>query len=425
MPNAITRSAAPRKPMSPSQHRQMAETLNQQARKAIRQHALPRRYPIASFQVASGATLTAQNNTVNIQPAYVGLATKFIIEVNAKVTNNSTNATLTLTPLGISNILARVQFNDLQNNQRINTTGAHLALLASIRRRQVYGAPLAFVNTAGTGVENLGVTTMGAYGNNWGAPVIGTASGAATIAAGSTDTIYGIYEIPLAYSKEDLTGAIYLNVVNATASLQLQFNYVPSVAATGDPTSAIYQGTASGIIASVNATVYQEFFDQLPMWGSGANKQAILPPLDVATIYGIYDTTLTALVQNQDFPVPYANFRDFLSTIVLFDNETNGAYPTPGSDVNQFRLASANFTNIWQQDPYLSAQDVRDMLSDDLPIPVYYFDHRKRPIASTQNGNMQLILNPATVNSGASLRVWWEYFSRINTITGAASLPAN
>jgi hypothetical protein len=432
MAQHVKKGGGAQRTMSPEQHRRMAEHLNHQARMAIRRNALPRRMPIAAFQQANGAVITAQNYIANIQPQPIGLITKLIVEVNALITNG-TGATITLTPLGIANLISRIQFNDLQNNQRINTTGAHLALLSSIRRRGVFGAPLAFVTPAGNAVNNLGALTMGSYGNNWppitGSPqngIVGTKSGSQTIGISGTDTIFAMYEIPIAYSMEDLTGAIYANVNNAAMQLQLQFNVAPIVGTAADPTNAIYQGAGvSPTMSVVNVTVYQEFYDQLPEWGADGKRQPILPPLDVATIYGIYDTPLTSLIVNQPYPIPYANFRDFLSLIVQLNNETAGSYPTAGSDVSTIQLQSANFTNIWQQDPFITVKDTRDMLSDDLPIPHYYFDHRKRPIASTQQGNMQLQLTPLVVNTNANIRAMFEFFSRINTITGAASLPAN
>jgi hypothetical protein len=53
------------------------------------------------------------------------------------------------------------------------------------------------------------------------------------------------YFIPLAYSSNDLRGAVYTNVVNATQNLQITINKTPFVLAT-DPTNAVYSGNGTG-----------------------------------------------------------------------------------------------------------------------------------------------------------------------------------
>lgn len=408
-----------RRAMSPEEHAGRIKALNAHARQMIKKHALPRRFPIASLIVAGGGTITAQNNTVNIAPQNVGLLTRFIIKGSVKYTNSDDSDAATLTNLGLANVVSRFQFTDLQNNVRISTPGWHIAMMNAVRDRRVHAAVNPVIDAAG-GLDT-GVGSMGSFGNNWPNVIQGPTGG--VIDHGDNSTSYFEYELPIAYSKEDLTGVIYMNVVNATAQLQIQFNYAPGVGAAADPSAAVFQGTASVAASEINLTIYQEYFDQLPNWGEGAKRQPILPPVDVGTIYGIYDTTLTGVQQNQDFPMPFANYRDFLATYMLLNNQTGGSYPTAGSDVNYFKLSTANFTDVWKQDPYLTAKDTRDEIGTDLPVPIYYFASRKRPIATTQQGNMQLVANLSTANTGAYAWLAYEYFARINTITGAASLP--
>jgi hypothetical protein len=88
----------------------------------------------------------------------------------------------------------------------------------------------------------------------------------------------------------------------------------------------------------------------------------VLPMLDLSTVYELKSTNLTAHPAGQDYPIPYANFRDFLSTTAMFNSTGLTAGLKNGSDVNYWALQSANFTNIWKIDPLLVAQKVREIL---------------------------------------------------------------
>jgi P3 major capsid protein len=403
--------------MTAAQQQQQARQINMQARHMVLSQAIPRRQQIANISVSSAGTITSTNNVVNIVPQSVGLTRKFIVEVSATLTNTGSTNAITPTNFGMANFFQQVLFNDLQNNTRIQTSGWHLAMINSFRKKRINGTTMALSAPA----SEPKIVSMGTWGNSWGNII----SAPSTLADSSTtSSIYGIYEIPLAYSDDDLRGAIYLNTVNASALLQLTINPNPFIVQTSDPTLAMYTGAAgSATLSAVNITVYQDYLDQLPIGNGGP----VLPPMDVSTIYGLYNTSLTGLSTTQDFPIPFANFRDFLSACCVYDNwnTSSHGYPTPGSDINYWNLQSANFTNIWKNDPYLAAYLVRQMMGDDCPVPLYYFDFRRKPVSTVQTGNMQINLNPSTVNTAAQVLVGWEYFSMVNTITGSASLPAS
>src|SRR6202044_1975185 len=125
----------------------------------------------------------------------------------------------------------------------------------------------------------------------------------------------------------------------------------------------------------------------------------LLPILDLATIYEMKFTSLTAINAGVDFPYQYANFRDFLSTVAVYvNNGTTGARGV-GADINYWALQSANFTNIWKMEPNLRALLARQHLDLDFPPGTYFFDSRDKPISTTQYGNMQLILNAITATN--------------------------
>lgn len=352
----------------------------------------------------------AAQTQINIPPQNVGLIRGFLVKMSATVTNPSSGSTtLTLTPQGPANLLQSIVFTDLQNYQRINTTGWHLSILNSAKQ----GRP--FLSSTASD------SPMG-YGSNY---VVVKAP--ATIAANTTGTINMYFWVPLAYSDTDLTGAIYGNVVNATMNLQLNLATAAQavVANTADPTLAIYQGAgavAGVTLTNVNITVYQNYLDQLPI--DQKTGRPILPALDLNTIYELKNTALTSVVAAQDFPIAYSNFRHFLSTTVIFDNQTGGAYPTAGSDVNYWSFRTANYTDTRKADPFTWAAMCRRKLQTDVPLGTYFFDTRDKPIYTTQTGNTNLILNASTANTGAQCLVGWEMLANVSNLVNAGSLSA-
>jgi len=196
------------------------------------------------------------------------------------------------------------------------------------------------------------------------------------------------------------------------------------VANTADPTLAIYQGAgavAGVTLTNVNIQIYQSYIDQLPQSKNGP----ILPSVDLNTMYELKNTTFSAIVQSQDFYMSYSNFRHFLSTIAIFDNQSNGVYPAAGSDVNYFSFRSANATDLRKADPYTWAAMTRRKLLTDTPVPVYYFDTRNKPIYTTQSGNMSLVLNASLVNAGANIPVGWEMLANVSNLLNASSLSSS
>jgi hypothetical protein len=66
----------------------------------------------------------------------------------------------------------------------------------------------------------------------------------------------------------------------------------------------------------------------------------------------------------------------------------------------------------------------RNLIGDDAPKGVYIINHRKRPVATNQYGNMQFVINPSTVNAGASLLMGYEMLAIQSQAINAGSLAA-
>jgi hypothetical protein len=373
---------------------------NDAAQAAVLQIARPMIQNTMS-QTISG-TNTAQGQTITFNLINVGLQTKITVEVQGTLTAPA-GETITKTPWGLANIFSQVVLTDLSNIQRINTTGIHLFALATLRNRSAFGAT--FTNDSPVGM-----------GSNY---VVN--DGPATLVNASAN-FRMFFELPLAYHDNDLRGAIYANVTNAQWRLQLTINanLIVGSGAT-DTLFAAYKSSAANpasTLTNFQILVYQHYLDNLPR---GSNNQPIVPLFSLSWNYMILNTVSTGMTATQDFPVQYANFRTFLSTIAIFDN---GGTFNAGSDVNYVAIQVANQTYLEKLDPYMASLRVRNMIGDDYPAGTYVFDHRRWPIVTDQFGNTQFVLNASTVNAAASLQMMYEMLSIQNQAINAGSLAA-
>lgn len=347
---------------------------------------------------------TAQGQTITFNLNNVGLQTKLTIEVQGTITAAGAE-TLTKTPWGLANIFSQVVLTDLSNIQRVNTTGLHLFALATLRHRQAFGA--AFLNDSPV---NMGSN----YAVNDGPSALTAASGATNFRM--------FFVIPLAYHDTDLRGAIFANVTNAQWRLQLTVNanFFMGSGAT-DTLFACYKSSAANpasTLTNFQILIYQHYLDNLPR---GSNNQPIVPLFSLSWNYLILNTVSTGIVATQDFPVQYANFRTFLSTIAIYDN---GGTFNNGGDVNYVGIQVANQTYLEKLDPWMSSLRTRELIGDDYPAGTYVMDHRRWPIVTDQFGNTQFVLNASAVNANANLQMMYEMLSIQNQAINAGSLAA-
>ena len=381
---------------------------NIMARQTIIRQAVDMMLPIFS-QSYSNANLQGPGTVINLPPRNVGLIKKFLIEVSGTITPAGTAV---LTSVGGGAFFSQIVFTDLSNQQRISTTGWHLQAVSSAKRRRPFGAAVALdapdpFATPGTRQPN----PFG-YGNNTDAIFL-----PATISAATPFRLY--FEVPLAYTDHDLRGAIYGNVTNATMNLQLTVNQnLFTTTGARNVQRGMYSSAGAVTLTNFTVTVYQNFLDQLPIAQQGG---PVLPLLDLSTAYLLNNTAVSSIVQNQDNPITYANFRDFMSTFVIYDDPAD--FTSVTSPITWWSLQSANYTNIFKVDPTTNYVTSRMIIGDDFPLGSYYFDYRNKPVSTIQYGNMQLLANPTTVTDNQSaFLVGYEALALINMITQAGSL---
>lgn len=358
---------------------------------------------VPMFQnVFSQSFAPASQNVVNVPVRPVGLTLGFLVVVDGNL-NNAGASVANRTYFGASNALTNVTFYDTNNYQRINTTGWHLAMLATAKNGFGFG---------GFYAPNLPYD----IGGNW-----TVQSFNATVAAAGTQALRHMYWVPLAYSADDLRGALFTNVNNAQAQLQLTINATPGYVA-GDRLNAITGGAGTTITWSgtVTINVYQVYLDQLPqVQASDGSMQYPLPMLDLAHMYLLNYTTQTGMTAGNDFPTAYTNGRTFLSTFAVYDNA--GVFNV-GTDINYWALQAANLTQFFKYPPQVAALMMRQEIMADFPPGCYYFSHRRRPISTDQFGLVELVLNASAVTAGAFIAFGYEQFGIANIVTRSQSL---
>lgn len=372
-------------------------TASADASTAIR--SLGRRFQqqIFSTTIAPGFGATT---TVNVPIQQTGLITKFTALVSTVVTNPSAGSTLTRTGFGAANQLSQISFTDPQGSTRIQCPGWLLKSVTAKRHRRIPGAALSTDSPSGFG------------------SVIQPIAAPSTIAANATATVADVYEIPLAFSRNSLKGAVFAGAVFQTMQLQLQFN--PNFCSTGtDPLGVGYTGAAAAPnnpTFSTTITVFQDYWDQFPL--------GYLSPLspDMSTEYCIQATAFSNLVANADNYIGFTNLRQFFSTVVAYDN---GGTMNAGSDITSFMLRSANQTPFWYRTPALQSYMTRNAFGDDWPAGFYLFDFTEDPVVTAAEGNTVLSVKPNSVSANSQLVVGWEYLAASSVIVTAPGLAGN
>jgi|WetSurMetagenome_2_1015567.scaffolds.fasta_scaffold01633_8 hypothetical protein len=400
--------AAPANTVNPQQANAYASMLVRQRAKKMVQRTYQ--------QVIAYTSGTA--NVINIPLRPVGLLTALKVVVSGTFTAGAGGHGATRTDAiaagtigdghGAANFLSNISLIDLSSNTRVNAPGWYLHALATVRRNAPFTAAFTSDDTSG-------------YGANF--PVN---SCPAAIAAGVTSTAFRhVYDVPVAYGPDDLRGAIYAAVTSATLNLQLTLNANIFAAPATNGVESVYSCLAAGAASEFSTTgitvqVYQEYFDMLPV--DPNSGMVILPPLDLAKAYMINSSVYTGLAATAEFPISFANWREFQSAFFIYDN---AGILNVGGDISNILLQTANLTSILQFDPFLCQAYTRERIGMDMPDGTYYIDFRRQPLITQEFGNLQLTVTPSAVTAGARLLVGWEAIADQNTVMLSGAFRQN
>lgn len=393
VPNAMTPAQAQ------AANLQKLQAQNLQARQFVLANAIN-----AWQQTFQQTYTTGMGTVISVPLRNVGLQKRVMVQVQATVSGTSSGPTHTLTTLGVSTFFSNVLLTDLSNQTRINTPSWHLTTVASAKRKLAFGSA----------IKTASLDTPFGYGASYTNTIYAPSTITSTAAS---NNVFAFFEVPITYSDTDLRGGIYANVVNATYNLQLTVNPSLLLATGVDASFGMYQ-SSSGVVAtlpSFTITLFQNYLDQIPVIGGSP----VLPALDISTAYLFNQTQFGGLVVNTPNPLPYPNYRDVLSTTVIYDD--NSSLNT--GKVTPIQIQTANYTNLINVNEQVASLWNRNRMQDDFPPGVYYLDHRDRPISTVQFGNMALNLTPTTVtNSSSAFYVGYEMLTIINQVTNAGSL---
>lgn len=354
---------------------------NQAARNAIFTAAKPILQQIAGTKTF--ATVAAGANTLSINPLQVGFLRSFYVEVVGTITNTGTG-TLTLTPNGADNLISNVTFNDFTGNPRHNCSGRSLSYVEAAKYRRIPGAAVTSDSVSGFG------------------SIIASNVAPSTVANAGTATVRRIFEVPIMVDNgRNMAGGLWLGVNNQSTLLNITLNTAAVTATSADPLLAVYQG-ASGTLTNVTVTVYQEYWNNVPVYQSGPMAgQPMLPTQDLSTAYMITETNtgLTFSAGNTAY-WNYPTFSKILGTYFTYDN--NLAL-NAGTDINSISLQVSNYTIIRQFDPYTLDRIARNVCTASYPKGTYPIFSRMHNLDVSQYPSLQLAINPSTATNAYGL----------------------
>jgi P3 major capsid protein len=359
------------------------------------------------FSTSSQAYVAGQQLTFNVNPAPVGIITRFLVKVTASIGIGNAE-TQTRVQNGAAAFFSNVQYIDTSNQTRVNCPSWYLNQLSSLRRRRLYA-----------GAITTDINSVSGLGANFTAGIFAAPSSlTAAPPANNAPNFSAYFEIPLAYGPDDLRGAVLAALINATQQLNLTVN--PNFFVTSTDTvniaEAAYQSSSTqlGKINNLTITIYQEYIDQF----GGLN----LPQIDLATQYLLQVSGGYVPVANTDLIIPYANFRLFMSTIFRYNN--NGTFNT-GSDINYVAIRTANQSDLIHVDPLTLTLLNRDHMSDDLPAGYYTVNHRAKPLFTNQFGNLSLVVQASSVGgANSSISVGYEQLALMNQLPASGAIPS-
>jgi hypothetical protein len=318
----------------------------------------------------------------------VGVLTKLQLYVTAAVTIGV--ATATPSAKAPYNLIQRVRVTDYDGTDRVNFTGLQLFMLNCVRTRSTFG-----YHSGG----NTAVFTN---------PAVPTAVGNGTVSF--------FIDVPLAYDVDnpvvqlqDLRGAIMAQT--AVGEMYLSVDWITSLYANGDVESLYAGGATTTVVGNganyISVTVWQEYL--LPQ-AVAAGGVVPIPQVDLQTVYELSGNVRSSdnLSPNTDKIISYPNVR---SVVGVYANYVQAGTMTQGK-INGFKLV-ANGNNVVKDHSELSQLFTQRMFvtenADTLP-GCYFWQHREKPIETSQFGAFQLYINPLTVGANPYVELGFESF---------------
>lgn len=295
-------------------------------------------------------------------------------------------AACTQSQFGPWNIVSQVEYVDFAGVRHIQTTGAQLHMINSIK--------------AGRALANS-QKMMGYVSSETG---IDTDLLALPTAVGSPVYAYFTLYVPLAVNPtSDLRGAVLAQTDRGEHYINITF--APALVGT-DPFVYPYTAGTAVLVAGDNIGVnaFQHYI--MPQGGVAVNN---LPMIDLSTIYELQGNLFDNANIAAGLPkyINWPNNRAVLSAIHLFNQGAAGG-TLNGTDLQRLTLLVNGNTNVREQTPSFLRLMMRDMMGWDFPSGIYYIGARSQPITTQLYGNVQTKLDVLTAGAGTYLQSQFE-----------------
>lgn len=372
---------------------EQARIANMLARNAITQSAVKQILPVANASIPlTGGALS--QTAVQLQPTPVGFQLGFWLGIKANITNTS-GGVLTRTPFGGSNLLQNATYFDLGNTPRTNASGKMLEMLMTQKQGQPFGATVTPDESYGVGFGNWDIYKV-----------------PATIASAATADVKFWFYIPLAYSDFDLRGAVFGNIAQAMQRLNLTFPTSAQMIASNveSPVDAVYQSASATKTITINSWSYEVY---LHTYGAGLpmrDGQYIAPLNDLGTVYALNETSVTGLTVGQQLSVPFPNSWEYISLTSVF---ANGNQQNAGTDVTDIETKTASGISWGALTPDIHALTTSLRIKAHPPAGMYFDSYHQKSVKVAEYGAMTWNLRPKVVNTGANVRIAYEFFDTL------------
>lgn len=296
------------------------------------------------------------------------------VELHVSATLNIATADTTPNNFSIYSLINQLKYTDFAGVDRIVMNGALMNVLDSVRAGKLFNEPAASLTDTGTDLFQVPPNVVNA-----------------------TAPLFFVVRIPIAYSENDLTGAVLAQTAVGQHSVSVQ---LAQALAGADALLAPFVSTSTAaLVGEVKVTAFQEYIQPQDLRS--------LPLLDLSTVYALEGnyTTTDNLSAGQQKYINYPNMRYVLSAMVAYNN---GNVFNPGTDIDAVRVIANSNVNLMDATARYLLRKQRAALNGDLPAGTYVFNSRAQPINTTLYGNVQIGLTPSSVGTPSYMSYAFE-----------------